>query len=281
MGHGQVANHSSPPFHMTSCFSDCSVCGSTGPRVFPPLGFRLMGIHVLPVRPSPKSWLDGLMAFHVILGIQNAVSSKCGLPGSLFMPTPNLSKPMFSVAPFRVRIILCAFTQSLCITSEGGRLETDANIGKPEPEPEPDRRCLTFRVSASTIAFLFPLPKSPGGGATPPACGTAPGTFFVSEHACLRWMHCSHLLPRLFSEKHIRGTAAWHDRVSDFAIIHVVDATSFEMEERLLLKNESRDDVVELFSDPREGTLYAEPHAGTIYEWDLQNNGPEWWIGEE
>lgn len=131
---------------MTSCFSDCSVCGSTGPRVFPPLGFRLMGIHVLPVRPSPKSWLDGLMAFHVILGIQNAVSSRCGLPGSLFMPTPNLSKPMyvlpsqlkprdcgsdnrFSVAPFRVRIILCAFTQSLCITSEGGRLETDANIG--------------------------------------------------------------------------------------------------------------------------------------------------------
>ncbi|EDR00615.1 uncharacterized protein LACBIDRAFT_295708 [Laccaria bicolor S238N-H82] len=74
---------------------------------------------------------------------------------------------------------------------------------------------------------------------------------------------------------------AEYDRDSPSAIIHVIDATSFEMEERLILKNE-HGDWSSLFFDPCGGTLYAELH-GTIYEWDLQKKepGPEWWIGEE
>ena len=61
----------------------------------------------------------------------------------------------------------------------------------------------------------------------------------------------------------------------------MIDATSFETEERLFLKYGSQY-VGALFFDPSEGTLYAE-HHGTIYEWDLRKNepGPEWWIGEE
>ena len=61
----------------------------------------------------------------------------------------------------------------------------------------------------------------------------------------------------------------------------MIDATSFETEERLFLKYDP-EVVVTLFFDPREGTLYAE-HFGTIYEWDLRKNdpAPEWWIGEE
>ena len=61
----------------------------------------------------------------------------------------------------------------------------------------------------------------------------------------------------------------------------MIDATSFETEERLFLKYEGIQ-VNALFFDPSEGTLYAEL-SGTIYEWDLRKNepGPEWWIGEE
>ena len=61
----------------------------------------------------------------------------------------------------------------------------------------------------------------------------------------------------------------------------MIDATSFEMEERLVLKYGSNY-VGALFFDPSERTLYAE-HGGTIYEWDLRKSepGPEWWIGEE
>ena len=61
----------------------------------------------------------------------------------------------------------------------------------------------------------------------------------------------------------------------------MIDATSFETEEKLFLKNESRS-VVELFFDPSESTLYAE-HYGAIYEWDLQENepDPDWWVREE
>ena len=61
----------------------------------------------------------------------------------------------------------------------------------------------------------------------------------------------------------------------------MIDATSFETEERLCLKYKL-DAVDALFFDPSGGTLYAE-HHGTIYEWDLRKNepGPEWWIGEE
>ena len=61
----------------------------------------------------------------------------------------------------------------------------------------------------------------------------------------------------------------------------MIDATSFETEEKLFLKNTSRS-VVELFFDLCESTLYAE-HYGAIYEWDLQESepDPEWWIGEE
>ena len=61
----------------------------------------------------------------------------------------------------------------------------------------------------------------------------------------------------------------------------MIDATSFEMEEKISLEGKSGE-VGALFLDPSEGTLYAE-HYGTIYEWDLRKNepGPEWWIGEE
>ena len=67
----------------------------------------------------------------------------------------------------------------------------------------------------------------------------------------------------------------------------MIDATSFEREEILLLKLEQLEKyggyigVGALFFDPSGGTLYAEL-AGTIYEWDLRKNehGPEWWIGE-
>jgi hypothetical protein len=67
----------------------------------------------------------------------------------------------------------------------------------------------------------------------------------------------------------------------------VIDATSFETEEILLLKLEELEEnerfrgVGSLFFDPNGGTLYAE-RAGTLYEWDLQKNEhcPEWWIGE-
>ena len=61
----------------------------------------------------------------------------------------------------------------------------------------------------------------------------------------------------------------------------MIDATSFETEERLVLKYEVFC-VGALFFDPSEGTLYAELD-GTIYEWDLRKNepGPKWWIGEE
>ena len=64
----------------------------------------------------------------------------------------------------------------------------------------------------------------------------------------------------------------------------MIDATSFETEEILLLQLEKPGmyiGVGALFFDPSGGTLYAELH-GTLYEWDLQkNNGPEWWIGKE
>jgi hypothetical protein len=68
----------------------------------------------------------------------------------------------------------------------------------------------------------------------------------------------------------------------------VIDATSFETEEILILPLEGlgkpgmRIAVDALFFDPSGATLYAEIN-GTLYEWDLQKNnpGPEWWIGEE
>jgi hypothetical protein len=65
----------------------------------------------------------------------------------------------------------------------------------------------------------------------------------------------------------------------------VIDATSFETEEILLLKSEWLKiyrELGALFFDPSGGTLYAEMN-GTLYEWDLQKNepGPKWWIGEE
>ncbi|KIJ97188.1 hypothetical protein K443DRAFT_681743 [Laccaria amethystina LaAM-08-1] len=77
------------------------------------------------------------------------------------------------------------------------------------------------------------------------------------------------------------------DGFSSLETIHVIDATSFETEEILLLKREWLEKVgiyigvQSLFLDPSGGTLYAEIN-GTLYEWDLQKNkpGPEWWIGE-
>ena len=62
----------------------------------------------------------------------------------------------------------------------------------------------------------------------------------------------------------------------------MIDATSFEMEERLVLKCPKNHYVGALFFDPSEETLYAKFH-GTLYEWDVRKNkpGPEWWIGEE
>ena len=67
----------------------------------------------------------------------------------------------------------------------------------------------------------------------------------------------------------------------------MIDATSLETEEILLLKLErskKRGTCIKefaLFFDPSGGTLYAE-YCGTLYEWDLRTNesGPEWWIGE-
>ena len=67
----------------------------------------------------------------------------------------------------------------------------------------------------------------------------------------------------------------------------MIDATSFETEEILLLKLEELKEydrnrgVGSLFFDPSWATLYAEL-AGMLYKWDLQENepGPEWWIGE-
>ena len=72
---------------------------------------------------------------------------------------------------------------------------------------------------------------------------------------------------------------------SRFAIIHVIDATSFETEEMLHLKLETLGADIgwgALFFDPSGGTLYADLD-GILYEWDLRKNkhGPEWWIGEE
>ena len=60
----------------------------------------------------------------------------------------------------------------------------------------------------------------------------------------------------------------------------MIDATSFETEEKLFLLGKNL--VRALFFDPSGGALYAEQH-GTLYEWDLRKNepGPEWWIGEE
>ena len=68
----------------------------------------------------------------------------------------------------------------------------------------------------------------------------------------------------------------------------MIDATSFEMEEILLLQTKGiktpgmRLVLGGLFFDPSGGTLYAELN-GTLDEWDLKRNepGPEWWIGEE
>ena len=64
----------------------------------------------------------------------------------------------------------------------------------------------------------------------------------------------------------------------------MIDATSFETEEILLIKSKNPGTytgVQSLFFDPSGGTLYAELD-GTLYEWDLRKNehGPEWWIGE-
>ena len=61
----------------------------------------------------------------------------------------------------------------------------------------------------------------------------------------------------------------------------MIDATSFETEERLVLEYPNIP-LGGLFFDPGEGTLYAEKY-GTLYEWDLRKKepGPEWWIGEE
>ncbi|EDR04730.1 uncharacterized protein LACBIDRAFT_330332 [Laccaria bicolor S238N-H82] len=78
-----------------------------------------------------------------------------------------------------------------------------------------------------------------------------------------------------------------HNDLSLLNIIHVIDATSFETEEILLLDLEELKEydtdrgVGSLFFDPNGETLYAEL-AGTLYEWDLRKNEPglEWWIGE-
>ena len=67
----------------------------------------------------------------------------------------------------------------------------------------------------------------------------------------------------------------------------MIDATSFEMEEILLVKLKWFEErgryrrMGAIFFDPSGGTLYAE-HGGTLYEWDLRKNepGPKWWIGE-
>ena len=64
----------------------------------------------------------------------------------------------------------------------------------------------------------------------------------------------------------------------------MIDATSFETEEILLLKPEEPIMYLEvgaLFFDSSGGTLYTELN-GTLYEWDLRKNqpGPKWWIGE-
>ena len=61
----------------------------------------------------------------------------------------------------------------------------------------------------------------------------------------------------------------------------MIDATSFETEEKLFLES-GHNLVGGLFFDPSGGTLYVE-HGRTLYEWDLRENepGPEWWIGEE
>jgi len=63
----------------------------------------------------------------------------------------------------------------------------------------------------------------------------------------------------------------------------VIDATSFETEEILLLSEKPGmyRGVGALFFDPGGATLYAE-HGGTLYEWDLRKNEPghKWWIGE-
>ena len=70
--------------------------------------------------------------------------------------------------------------------------------------------------------------------------------------------------------------------------VDVIDATSFETEEILLLQPEFLETiglyikVDALFFDPCGRTLYVEL-VGTLYEWDLRKNehGPEWWNGEE
>ena len=67
----------------------------------------------------------------------------------------------------------------------------------------------------------------------------------------------------------------------------MIDATSFETEEILLLRLERPKKagryvgVSVPFFDPSGGTMYAGLN-GTLYEWDLEQNkhGPEWWMGE-
>ena len=77
------------------------------------------------------------------------------------------------------------------------------------------------------------------------------------------------------------GLNPQRDGLSPVETIHVIDATSFETEEKLFLKL-GNFVVGGLFFDPSGGALYVQ-HLGTLYEWDLRKNepGPEWWIGEE
>ena len=73
--------------------------------------------------------------------------------------------------------------------------------------------------------------------------------------------------------------------ISGHKTIHLVDATSFEMEETLYLPKTDRDNrwsrASTLFFDPCGRSMYASIE-GILFEWDFQKSrGVEWCIGEE
>ena len=73
--------------------------------------------------------------------------------------------------------------------------------------------------------------------------------------------------------------------ISGHKTIHLVDATSFEMEETLYLPKTDRDNrwsrASTLFFDPCGQSMYASVE-GILFEWDFQKSrGVEWCIGEE
>ena len=83
-------------------------------------------------------------------------------------------------------------------------------------------------------------------------------------------------------------TTPWQHKTTGPKIVHVIDATSFEMDETLYLPSKYNIDrgtlgTNSLFFDPSGRSMYAELD-GALYEWTLQRNrheGPEWWLGEE